>query len=126
MMIAVALVAIVLWPVHHWLERPYYEEKAKFHGLMAELCASEGTLMTRRAESCSVRGNSGAAWEDPSEEADDLKCCPYPSDCPQHGSWSEQAAVWERAARRSLRAAEWHSRMRDYCSGWSPIAPRQQ
>jgi hypothetical protein len=39
MMIAVALVAIVLWPVHHWLERPYYEEKAKFHGLMAELCA---------------------------------------------------------------------------------------
>jgi hypothetical protein len=106
-------------------ERPYYEEKANFHALMAELCASEGTLMTRMAESCSVRANSGAAWEGPSEEADDLKCCPYPSDCPQHGSWSEQAAVWERAARRSLRAAEWNSRMRDYCRGWGPIAPQQ-
>jgi hypothetical protein len=55
-------------------ERPYYEEKAISHALMAELCASEGTLMTRMAESCSVRANSGAAWEGPSEEADD-KCC---------------------------------------------------
>src|SRR5262249_40496221 len=32
MMIVVVLLAILLWPVHHWYQRPYYEERAAFHG----------------------------------------------------------------------------------------------
>jgi hypothetical protein len=121
MMIAVALAAIVLWPVHHWRQRPYYEEMTKVHGLMASLCANEAALMKHRAESCSARARSGAPWDETGEEVDNLKCCPYPSDSPQHGSWSEQAAVWERAGRKSQNAAEWHSRMCDYYNGWTII-----
>ena len=117
MMIAVALVAIVLWPVHHWRQRPYYEEMTRIHELMAYLCKNEATLFMHRAESCSARARSGASWDETGEEAENLKCCPYPNDCPQQGSWSEQAAVWERAAWKSQSAAEWHSRMRDYYSG---------
>jgi hypothetical protein len=63
----------------------------------------------------------GAPWDETGDEVENLKCCPYPSKCPQHGSWSEQAAVWERAAWKSQSAAEWHSRMRDYYSGWTII-----
>jgi hypothetical protein len=122
-MIAVAFLAIGLWPVHHWLHQPYYEERANFHGMMAQFCECEAALYRHRATACSARASSGAPWDDPSEEAEDLKCCPYPSDGPRYGSWSEQAAVWERAARRSARVARRHSLMCDYCSGWSPIAP---
>ena len=123
MMIAVALLAFALWPIHHWLRRPYYEQRTKIHGLMADLCENDAKLMTGRAEACMARANRGAAWDDPCAEADILKCCPYPGDGPREGSWSEQSAVWARAARKSMRAAHWHSRMRDYYDGWSPIAP---
>src|ERR1700723_2816037 len=34
MMIMVACVAILLWPVHCCLQMPYYDERALFHGLM--------------------------------------------------------------------------------------------
>lgn len=121
MMIAVALVAIVLWPVHHWRQGPYYEEMARGHGLMADLCKNEATLMMQRAEACSARARSGAPWDEAGEEAENFKSCPYPNDCPQHGSWSEQAGVWERAARKSQSAAEWYSRMSDYYGGWTII-----
>jgi hypothetical protein len=50
-----------------------------------------------------VLAKAGAPWDDPGEEAEILKCCPYSSDAPRYGSWSEQAAVWERAASRSTR-----------------------
>ena len=122
-MIAVACMAIVLSPVHHWLQMPFYEERANYHGLMANLCEYETALMRKRADACSVLAKSGAPWDDPGEEAEVLKCCPYSSDAPRYGSWSEQAAVWERAASRSTRCAQRHSRMCDYCRGWSPIAP---
>jgi hypothetical protein len=121
MMIAVALVAIVLWPVHHWSQKPYYEEMARGHGLMAYFCANEAALMKQRAEACSARARTGAPWDETGEEAENLKCCPYPNDCPQNGSWSEQAGVWERAAEKARNASEWHSRMSNYCGGWSII-----
>jgi hypothetical protein len=118
MMSAVALMAIVLWPVHLWYQRPYYDEMSRDHDLMAYLCSNEATLMKQRAESCKARAGSAAPWDEAGEEAENLRCCPYLSDCPQHGSWSEQAAVWERAAGKAQNAADWHSRMRDYYGGW--------
>jgi hypothetical protein len=121
MMTAVALVAIVLWPVHRWRQKPYYEERGKYHELLAELCSNEARLMMRNADLCSARANRGIPWDDVGQETEDLQCCPYPSDRPQNGSWTEQAAVWERAARKSQSAAERRSSMRDYCTGWSPI-----
>jgi hypothetical protein len=124
-MVAVACVAVVLWPVHHWRQMPVYEEKATFHGFMAQLCKYEAELMISRADACAARAISGTPWGDASEEAEVLKCCPYSSDGPRYASWSEQAAVWERAASRSKSGAERHSRMSDYYSGWSPIEPRE-
>ena len=123
-MAAVACVAVLLWPAHHWLQKPYYDEMASFHGMMAGLCESEAVLMKHRAKACSVRAQTGASWDDPSEEAETLKCCPYPEDVPRYGSWSEQAAIWERAARGGKRAAKRHARLCDYWHGWSPVAPR--
>jgi len=116
-MVAVAFVAIVLWPVHHWRQKPYYEEMSRGHELMAYFCENEAALMKQRAEACSARARSGAPWDETGEEAENLKCCPYPNDCPQNGSWFEQAGVWERAARKAKSAAEWHSRMSDYYGG---------
>jgi hypothetical protein len=113
MMIMVACVAILLWPVHCCLQMPHYDERALFHGLMADLCRDEAELMTRRADACSARSRNGTAWDDPSEEAEVLKCCPYLTDMPRYGSWSEQAAVWARAARKAARAAKRHSGMAD-------------
>jgi hypothetical protein len=94
---------------------------------MAHLCTSEATLFKHRAESCWARATRRAAWGETGEDAETLRCCPYPSDSPQNGSWTEQAAVWDRAARKSLRAAEWHSQMREYYGGWtlSLFAPRR-
>jgi hypothetical protein len=113
MMIMVACVAILLWPVRCCLQMPYYEERALFHGFMADLCRYEAELMTRRADACSARARNGIAWDDPSEEAEVLKCCPYLTDRPRYGSWSEQAAVWARAARKAARAADRHAGLAD-------------
>jgi hypothetical protein len=121
MMIMVACVAILLWPVHCCLQMPYYDERAMFHGLMADLCRYEAELMTRRADSCSARARNGTAWDDPSEEAEVLKCCPYLTDRPRYGSWSEQAAVWARAARKAARAADRHAGLAEYGTWSRPI-----
>jgi hypothetical protein len=123
LMIAVVLVAVVLWPFHLWLYRPYYKEMARFHGLMAYLCEAEAKLMTRRAEQCLARSSSGAPWDDASDEAEVLKICPYPSDGPRYGSWLEQSAVWQRAARKSARVARRHSRIGDYYNLFAPQDP---
>ncbi len=77
--------------------------------------------MRHRADACAGRARRGAPWDDPSEQAAVLKCCPYPSDAPRYGSWVEQAAIWDRAAERARRAAEWHSRMSDYYDGRGPL-----
>ena len=92
-MIAVACVAIVLWPVHYWLQMPVYEERFSFHAFMAQLCEYEAELMKSRAKAWQDGACSGAPWDDASEEAEVLKCCPYSSDGPRYGAWSEQAAV---------------------------------
>jgi hypothetical protein len=113
MMIMVACLAILLLPVHCCLQMPYYEELAGFHGFMADLCRYEAELMNRRADACSARARNGIAWDDPGEEAEVLKCCPYLTDRPRYGSWSEQAAVWARAARKAARAADRHAGLAD-------------
>jgi hypothetical protein len=124
-MIAVAISALIFWPVHCIRQLPYYERQFKLHDALAAFCRGEGELMTWRADACAARARSSAPWDDPSEAADDLKCCPYLNDVPRYGSWAEQAAIWERAAARAREAAEWHSRMADYYGGWSPIPPRR-
>jgi multisubunit Na+/H+ antiporter MnhB subunit len=124
MLIAVALLAIGLSPAHYWLYTPYYKEQANFHGMMARFCEDEAESMSRKAEACSARAHRGSQWDVPGKAAEDLKCCPYPSDVPRFGSWSEQAAVWERAAQRSMRAAERHSRISDYYSFWNLFPSR--
>ncbi len=121
-MIGVALVAIILWPFHLWLYKPYYDSRARFHGFMAALCEAEAQLMMQRADQCLARG--GRAWDDPSEEADVLKICPYPSDGPRYGSWLEQGAVWQRAAAKSRKAARWHSLRSDDYASWNLFEPR--
>ena len=60
MMLAVALVAIALWPVHCSRQQPYYEERAGFHGLMARLCGDEAVLWRSRADACTDRAIRGA------------------------------------------------------------------
>jgi hypothetical protein len=112
-------VSIELRPVHHWLHRPYYERQARNHGTTAGFCEYESEWMSRRADACSARARFGTPWNEPGEKAEALKSCPYPSDVPRHGSWSEQAAVWARAARKSKKAAERHSRMSDYYRAWN-------
>jgi hypothetical protein len=114
----VAAFALLLLPVHYWVRGPYYTEKASFHGMMTAFCEYEADLMRGHARACLQRAETGARWDDPSEEAENLKCCPYPNDLPAYGSWAEQAAIWERAAAKAIRAARWHSRMSDIYSGW--------
>jgi hypothetical protein len=108
-MLTIAALAFMLWPVHYFLQLPYYEAQAEYHGLMAGFCEDEAELFTRRAELCRARARMGAPWNDPSEEAETLKCCPYLSDAPRYSSWLEQAVVWERAAAKAKRAAQWHA-----------------
>ncbi len=100
-MIAVACIALLLALVRYSVRVPDSEEIPNIHSLMAELCKYEATLMSRRADDCLARAKHNAPWDDPSEEAETLKCCPYPSDTPPYGSWSDQAAVWKaRLAKR--------------------------
>lgn len=75
-MIAVACLAIVLWPLHYWRRMPVYEERFSFHAFMAELCEYEAEIMKSRAEACAARASRGAPRDDASEEAEVLKCCP--------------------------------------------------
>jgi hypothetical protein len=124
MMFAVAISALVLWPVHCVRRLPDDARQVNLHGAIAAFCKNEEELMKHRANACADRARSGAPWDDPGEVAEDLKCCPYINDVPRYGSWAEQAAIWERAATRAKEAAEWHSRMADYYGGWSPIPPR--
>jgi hypothetical protein len=116
MLIAAGFAAIVMWPVHLCLFAPYYVEKARFHALMSSLCAAEATIMEGRAYKCSARAAEGVAWDEPGEDAEDLKICPYPSDVPRYGSWYEQQAVWLRAAKKSRKAARRHALIFDYCA----------
>jgi len=74
-----------------------------------------------RSKACLARAMSGAPWDDPSEEAETLKCCPYPTDTPRYDSWAEQSAVWERAAQRGVRTAERYTQISNYYSGWGLI-----
>jgi hypothetical protein len=123
LMMVIAILELILCAVHQGLRRPYYDERASFHGMMSDFCVAEADLMKGRADACRGRAMSDAPWDDTSDEAQDLKCCPYPWDAPRYGNWMDQAAVWERAARKASDAARRHSRACDYYNGWSPIAP---
>jgi hypothetical protein len=125
MMIAVAISALILWPVHCLRRIPYHERQSSHHETLAGFCEGEEKLMRHRADVCADRARRGAPWDDSSEAADDLKCCPYINDLPRYGSWAEQAAVWDRAAERAKTAAEWHSSMSAYYGGRIPLPPRR-
>jgi hypothetical protein len=125
LMVAVAISALILRLFQAAHQSPYYEPRSDLHDTLAGFCKGEEELMRHRADVCADRARRGAPWDDPSEAADDLKCCPYINDVPQHGSWAEQAAIWERAAERAKTAAEWHSRMSDYHGGRIPFPPRR-
>jgi hypothetical protein len=124
MMIAVAIAAIILW-LFRAPQQPYDDPRSDLHDVLTAFCKGEEELMKHRAAVCADRARRGAPWDDPSEAADDLKCCPYINDVPPYGSWAEQAAVWERAAERARTAAEWHSNMSAYYGGLVPIPPRR-
>jgi hypothetical protein len=123
LMIVIAILALLLWLVHQGMRRPHYDRQADFHFFMYDLCFHEADLMKRRADACRSHARSNSPWDDTGDETRDLKCCPYLEDVPRSQSWVEQAAVWERAARKASNAAEWHSRAQEYYRGWSPIAP---
>ncbi len=125
LMIAVAISALILWLFQPAHRSPYYEPRSELHETLAGFCKGEEELMKHRANVCTDLARRGAPWDDPSEAADDLKCCPYINDVPPNGSWAEQAAVWERAAERARAAAEWHSNMSAYYGGLVPIPPRR-
>ena len=78
MMIAVALAAIVLWPVHNWRQRPYYEEMTKVHGLMSYLRANEAALLAKcwRQVVLGSRLGVGATWDEIGGEVDNLTSQP--------------------------------------------------
>lgn len=114
LLLTVALSALILWPIHECQWRSFYNERGSFHGMMSDFCTAEAELMERRAELCRGRGKSGVRWDDPAEDAETLRCCPYPSDVPKYGSWAEQAAIWERAAVKGRQAAGRHARVSRY------------
>ncbi len=105
-LIAVVASALALWPIHYIIRLPDYTVIGTYNEMMADFCESEAVLMMGRREACLTRAANGDPWEDTSESAETLKICPYPSDAPRYGSWREQAAVWERAARKARKAAE--------------------
>ncbi|WP_165234116.1 hypothetical protein [Aquisphaera insulae] len=108
MVVAVALLAFALWPVHVWWMRPIYAAIVSSEGFVEDLCLAESDLMAARAERCRRRAAEGAAWDLDDKASEDLKICPYSNDGPGH-SWLEQAEIWGRAAERSRRAARRHS-----------------
>jgi hypothetical protein len=126
MMLLTAVLAVELLPAHFWFRGPYYRERAHFHAIMAGFCECEAALFLSNADECSRRAELGLGWNDPSEESENLRCCPYPNDVPRYGSWLEQAEVWARASARAARAATWHERMSDMYSSWYPFPYRDE
>jgi hypothetical protein len=118
LMLMIALSAVILWRVHEWQRRPYYTQQSRFYESMQGLCNGQADERERRAKLCRERAGLRVRWDDSSEEAGNLKWCPYPNDRPSHDSWLELAEVWERAAAKSRDAAEWHSGMSRYWDGW--------
>ncbi len=94
---------------------PQVEAQAQSHRLMADLCFAESDFMDRRAADCRLWDQRGVAWDDESEEAENLKVCPYPWDTPRSESWADQGDVWDRAARRGWKTAARHAR----AAGWT-------
>lgn len=125
LMIAVAIVALLLWPVHCIRQWPHYARQAQYYGMMSDLCVAESKLMQERSAACLARARRGVPWDESRLEAEDLKCCPYINDVPRHNDWSELAAIWDRAAQRADRAAGWYARMRMYYEGIDPRAPER-
>ena len=83
------------------------------HIMLADFCEDESRLMKSRAETCREWAARGVAWEIQGAEAAALRICPYPWDTPASPSWSDQAAVWDRAAERSAKTAERYARRDD-------------
>ena len=123
MMTTLAFAAVIFWPLQYARFEAHLEALASNHALMAYLFSNEAALMKQKESACQGRARSGAQWDEAGEEIESLKACPYPNDCPEHASWSEQAKVWERAASRTQSAADWHARMCDFHCGRSPIEP---
>ena len=113
------ILAVVVVGCVYAVRKPYVdpqvEAQAQFHRLMADLCFAESDFMDRRAADCRLWDQRGVSWDDESEEAENLKVCPYPWDTPRTESWADQAAVWERAATKGRKTAERHAR----ASGWT-------
>jgi hypothetical protein len=117
-MLIIILVSVILWRVHEWQKRPYYNQQSLFYGNMVILCESQAKEWERRAGLCRERARSHVRWDDPSEGVENLKWCPYPNDRPSRDSWAELAEVWDRAVIKSREAAESYGRMHRYWDGW--------
>jgi hypothetical protein len=105
---------VVVTAYIHRRSSPPPQAKFLFHRIMADLCEDESRLMKSRTETCREWAARGVEWEVEGGVAEILRLCPYPDDPPAAHSWSEQAAVWERAAERSPRAAERHRLRADW------------
>jgi hypothetical protein len=123
--IPVVLAALVLSLIHYFARLPQYEELGRYNAMMTVFCESEAAIMTERHKACLARAANGDLWDDSSETAETLKCSPYPGDTPRYGSWLEQAAVWERAARIATRSAKRYARLRDWCTAWGLVQTQQ-
>jgi hypothetical protein len=108
MMYVVAAFALVFWTARYMCQPPSDPNQPDYHGMMAFFCEEEAKLFHDRADACRARAKKGEPWDEPGEEAEILKICPYPSDQRHRDSWFEQAAIWERASDRAWRGAERH------------------
>ena len=68
-----------------------------FHGIMVDFCTGEAESFESRASACRALANNGSPWNQPGDEADDLRLCPLAGDQRRCDTWLEQAAVWDRA-----------------------------
>ncbi len=113
-MLTIALVAVILWRVHEWQKRPYYDQQRRYNESMQALCEKQADEWERRAGLCRWRAKFHVRWDDPGEVVENLKWCPYPNDRPSCDSWAELAEVWDRAAIKSREAAEYYGQMYRY------------
>ena len=107
-MYLVAALALVFWAARYMCQAPLDTNEADYHGMMAFFCDEEAKLFHDRAHACRARAKEGEPWDEPGEEAEVLKLCPYPSDQRHQDSWHEQTAIWERASARARAGAERH------------------
>ncbi|AGA28542.1 hypothetical protein [Singulisphaera acidiphila] len=127
-MILLVAIAAVMLGGPQVIERLHQdgESRAITHNLMAYFCGNEASLFSERATTCRSLASKGIPWNQEGEERETLRLCPHQIQEPEHGSWTEQSAGWERAAKIAGWASTrhwWTAGLYNLWGGWPTVAP---